>query len=114
MVHIRIVAIFWDWASLPQAPRSPSDIEMFKRALSGINEVYASAISTLVLQLKEIPPRPAEYDGWVCLFGLATGTTEQAIRAAFERFGDVKSLSLEPDGARVCFYTHEAARAAKR
>ena len=115
VVNLHIVAIFWDWASLPQAPRSLSDDEMFKRALSGINEVYASAISTAVLQLKEIPPRPVEYDGWVCLFGLAEGTTERAVRAAFERFGDVKSVSLKPpSGARVCFYTHESAYAAKR
>ena len=108
-----IVAIFWDWASLPQAPRSPKSKEMFGRALSGINEVYASAIGTAVLQLREIPQRPTEYDGWVCLFGVAAGSNETAVRAAFERFGGVKSVSLEPD-ARVCFYTHESACAAKR
>ena len=114
VVNSHIVAIFWDWASLPQAPRSRDDSEMFKRAISGINEVYASAISTAVLQLKEIPPRPVEYDCRVCLFGLAEGKTETAVRAAFERFGAVESVSLEPDDARVCFYTHESAHAAKR
>jgi len=109
-----IVAIFWDWVSLPQEPREPEEREAFRRALSGINEVYASAISTVVLQLKEIPPRPAEYNGWVCLFNLATGKDERAVRAAFERFGRIKSVSLEPSGARVCFYSHESACAAKR
>ena len=109
-----IVAIFWDWASLPQAPRSLEDNKMFGRALSGKNQVYASAISTTVLQLKEIPPRPKEYDGWVCLFGLAAGKDETAVRVALERFGDVESVLLKPDDARVCFHTHESACAAKR
>lgn len=35
-----------------------------------MNEPYASAVGTTVLKLEEIPLRPKEYDGVLCLFGV--------------------------------------------
>jgi hypothetical protein len=34
---------------------------LFKQALEVMGDLYASAIGTTVLQLREIPPRPPEY-----------------------------------------------------
>jgi len=45
---------FWDYASLPQEPRSEVENVLFKRGLAIINLLY-SAPKTLVLQLKEMP-----------------------------------------------------------
>ena len=82
--HVR--ACFWDFASLPQhasdVKRSEADDEIFGKALYGINEVYASPVGTTVLQLKEIPPRPTEFDGALALFNLADGVDEAKLRAA--------------------------------
>ena len=58
-------------------------------------DVYASAVGTTVLQLKEIPPRPTEFDGALCLFGLKPGKDKEAIRAALGRFGEITDDDLE-------------------
>ena len=80
-----------------------------------MGDIYASAIGTCVLQLKEIPPRPAEYDGAVSLFELADGIDETLIRAAFSEYGEIVSLEMgEWPPVTVHFATHEAARAARR
>ena len=61
------------FASLPQKPpggdRSEIEIAIFKRALAVMAFVYASLKGTAVLQLKDVPPRPKEYDGCITLFG---------------------------------------------
>ena len=43
------------FASLHQKPRSAEQNGAFIRALKGMGDLYASAIGTTVLQLKEIP-----------------------------------------------------------
>ena len=59
-----------------------------------MGDLYASAIGTTVLQIKEIPPRPKEFDGALCLFGLAAdGVNEAVIRSAFCSFGGIKGVS---------------------
>jgi hypothetical protein len=81
---------------------------------SGVmGDLYASAIGTTVLQIKEIPPRPAEYDGALALFGLKV-TDKSAIMKAFGEYGDVRSCEVGgwPD-AIVRFSTHAAALNAK-
>ena len=81
-----------------------------------MGSMYASAIGTSVLQLKEIPPRPAEFDGAICLFGLKVGVEESGIRAALERFGQITDL-FSATACRptvVQFKTHESALDAKR
>ena len=81
-----------------------------------MGDIYASVIGTTILQLKELPPRPPEYDGKLCLFDLAEGVDEGAIRAALApAYGEIVSCTLGGfPPAIVCFTTHEAARAAKR
>ena len=61
-VHVNIEAFFWDFASLFQKPRTEDEEAAFRRSIDVMGDLYASAIGTCVLQLKEIPPRPAEYD----------------------------------------------------
>lgn len=79
-----------------------------------MGDLYASAIGTTVLRLKEIAPRPAEHDGAICLFDLVKGVGEAAIRAALEHFGTIVSIDTSVSPAIVRFSTHEAARAARR
>ena len=56
-----------------------------------MGDLYASAIGTRVLQLKEIPQRPAEYDGMLCLFDLKEGVDEELIRGALKVYGEITS-----------------------
>ena len=67
-----------------------------------------------VLQLKEIPPRPKEYDGALCLFDPKEGVDEAAVRAALSSFGEIASYEISPEKVIVRFSNHEAARAARR
>ena len=80
-------------------------------------DVYASAVGTTVLQIKEIPPRPARFDGAICLFELQTGMSKAAVRAAirevFAPFGSIVNFELDCDPAVVRFSTHDAALKAK-
>ena len=81
-------------------------------------DVYASAVGTTVLQLKEIPRRPPDFNGALGLFGLASSADEATIRGALSRFGKISSCDLK-DAAQhghavVRFTTHEAALSAKR
>ena len=47
-----------------------------------------------MLQLKEIPLRPAEYDGAAALFSLADGVDEATVRTALEPFGTIVSCKM--------------------
>ena len=82
-----------------------------------MGDVYASAVGTTVLQIKEIPPRPQEFDGALCLFGLKAGVDEAAVRQALS--GDLSTefescdLAFESTYGVVRFTTHEAALRAK-
>ena len=70
-----------------------------------------------MLQLREIPTRSKMYDGALCLFELANGVDEAAIRTALEAFGQVVKVDVEvgrSPAAVVHFTTHEAAVSAKR
>jgi len=85
-------ALFWDFASVPQkiehGERTAEERAVFKRALPVMNKLYASICGTAVIQLKDIPPRPAEYDGRVIIFDLhPSSTDEEVVRA---------DLSVEP------------------
>ena len=74
----------------------------------------ASAIGTKVLQIKEIPERPAEFDGAICLFGLAEGVGEYAICEWLQAFGVIVSYEAGAGATPVRFSTHSSAVAAKR
>ena len=87
----------------------------FGRAIDVMGDLYASAIGTTILQIKEIPERPAEFHGALCLFTLAEGVGEAQIRTALKSFGAIEDCQLGGwPSAIVRFSTHEAALAAKR
>ena len=67
--HTGLKAVFWDQATLHQPPRSEEQNAAFLRALGAMGDLYASPVGTTVLQITEMPPRPAEYDGLLCLGG---------------------------------------------
>ena len=70
-----------------------------------------------VLQIKDIPRRPAEYDGLLCLGGIQEGTAEKTITAALQRFGEIEDC-MRPDQSaplyRVKFKDHSAAEEAAK
>ena len=102
----------------PKGKRTEVENEAFKRALDVMGDVYASAVGTTVLQIKEIPPRPQEFDGALCLFGLKAGVDEAAVRQALSG-GDLSTefescdLAFESTYGVVRFTTHAAALRAK-
>ena len=63
-----------------------------------VGDLYASAVVTSVIQISEIPPRPKEFDGALCLFGLKAGVDEAAVRQAL--IGD---LSTELESCDLTF-----------
>ena len=60
----------------PARPRGAAAPGLFGAALEVMGDLYASAIGTTTLQLKEIPRRPPELDGTLCLFGIQDGVGE--------------------------------------
>ena len=62
-----VEALFWDYSSLFQNPpdgkRSDAENAAFQRALKVMGDLYASAVGTTVLQLPEIPLKPARFLG---------------------------------------------------
>ena len=128
-----IEGLFWDFACLYQKPRTDSQDKAFGRSLDVMADVYASAIGTTALRLKEIPPRPKEFEGVVCLFGLEmqlkeligqgqVKEAEETIRALLVRFGEIHENGVQVDSkqlplgvdATVHFVTHDSARRARR
>ena len=103
-----IVAIFWDFASLYQAPRTAEETEIFGKALKVMNEPYASAVGTTVLQLKEIPDRPDDYDGAVAIFGPKDDLNEPKIRAALETAGAIASVEKRAWPPWVIYFASHA------
>ena len=78
-----------------------------------MGDLYASAVGTMVLQIKEIPPRPTENDGHLCLFDLAEGVDAAKINAALATFGTIESCNVGSPTV-VRFASHASALAAKR
>eukprot|EP00900_Chrysochromulina_parva_P008840 jgi/Chrpa1/17958/Chrysochromulina_OHIO_Genome00025903-RA len=115
LARLTIEALFWDFGSLYQAPRTPEQSASFQLALRGgaMNQLYASILATTVLQIEEIPPRPAEFDGVVCLFVLSSNADESVVRAALIRFGTIESCDLSRSPAIVRFASHASAVSAK-
>ena len=119
-----IEGLFWDQASLPQPPRTDAETVQFVRAINIMGDLYASAIGTTVLQLTEIPPRPQEFDGALCVFLLQGSGAHQnpqtALEEALSTYGTIANLKLtgplyETHGIGIVrFTTHEAALAARR
>lgn len=91
-----------------------------------MGDLYASVIATTVLQIKEIAPRPMEYNGALCVFllrdeeGAVRDVDEKTLRAVLTKHGEITRIELtgtlrtRHGGVLVRFATHEAALAAKR
>lgn len=66
--HLEDVALFMDWCSLHQKPRTPSQEQSFTRALGSVHLWYAHS-ATRVWMLNRppegaVPERPSEDRGW--------------------------------------------------
>ena len=113
LTGLAIEALFWDFASLFQSPRTPDQEAAFKLALEAMNQLYASILATTVLQIQEIPTRPPEFDGALCLFKISSTADEHAVRTALSKFGTIESCDLSCNPAIVRFASHASAIAAK-
>jgi len=110
-------ALFFDFSSLYQLPRSAEEQEAFERALGVMGDLYASLVGTTVLQIKEIPARPVEYDGYLTLFGVGEAVEAAAIRLALEprSGGTIVECTREgKDRVVVRFAKHAEARTIRR
>jgi hypothetical protein len=109
--HVR--ALFWDFASLPQKPRSKSDAKMVATALKVMPDVYASVLGTMVMRHRSVPARPASLDGEVIILA-DDKATEAAVRSALEAHGALENVRRDEQGRwRARFASHaDAGRAA--
>ena len=72
-------------------------------------------MGTTVLQLKTIPPRPAEFDGQLCVFGLngKYQGDEEALRSVLGAYGEISRVDFNAGRfTLVQFSTHANALAA--
>ena len=105
------------FASLFQGNRSKAENAAFGRALSVMGDLYASAVGTTVLQLKEIPTRPEDFNGALALFDLQKDATKETIESEFEaKFGrkGLVKVTCDPGSwppAVVRYDSHETALA---
>uniref|UniRef100_A0A7S2NHY8 Uncharacterized protein n=2 Tax=Haptolina brevifila TaxID=156173 RepID=A0A7S2NHY8_9EUKA len=76
--------LFWDFASLPQKPRSSTEDDQFQAALDVMGLIYASIAGTAILQLRSIATRPPEFDGCLSLFAQAMDN-ELSLREEFRQ-----------------------------
>ncbi|EOD40533.1 hypothetical protein EMIHUDRAFT_360958, partial [Emiliania huxleyi CCMP1516] len=109
-----VTALFWDFSSLPQKPRTAAEDEFFSLALMVMGDVYASALGTIVIRHLSVPARPAELDGEVVILvekggGLDGAGAEAELRSALGAFENPR---YEEGRWRVRFPTHAAAEEA--
>ena len=109
-------AMCWDFASLPQKDRDglryAEEAATFKEALVGLPYFFASVCGTAIVLLKDIQPRPSEYDGRVIVFDKAFSqlTSEKDVKADLERFGGhITEIAIKAGEAHVTFATHDQA-----
>ena len=106
-------ALFWDFPSLPQKPRSGVESQLFGAALKVMGDVYASALGTTVLRHREIPARPADLDGEVVVLvepgGVLDGVGGEA--ELYRKLGPLENPRHEDSRWRVRFASHAAAEA---
>ena len=107
-------AVFWDYGSLPQKPRSVDDQRIFETALKVMAFVYASPLGTSVLQLRAIAPRPAALDGVALACDLRPTITEAELLDALGSHGEITSIEHHGGTADtvINFKSHASAVAA--
>ena len=76
-----------DFSSLYQVPRTAAQNSAFTRALARMGDLYASAIGTTVLQLKDIPPCPLEFKGALYVGMVAVGVDEAKLKDVLSVLG---------------------------
>jgi len=106
-----VTALFWDFSSLPQKPRTEAEDELFSQSLKVMGDVYASAFGTTVIRHRSVPSQPAELDGEVVILvekggGLDGAGAEAELRSALGAFENPR---YEEGRWRVRFPTHAAA-----
>ena len=109
------LALFWDFASLPQKPRTEDETDQFKSGLKVMGFFYASVTGTAVIQVKDMPPRPRCYDGKVVIFNLqAHQLSEFLLSQDLSRFGIVVNCRIDAENgvAGIQFESHDAAERA--
>ncbi|EOD20102.1 hypothetical protein EMIHUDRAFT_355350, partial [Emiliania huxleyi CCMP1516] len=109
-----VTALFWDFSSLPQKPRTAAEDEFFYQALKVMGDVYASLFGTIVIRHRSVPARPAELDGEVVILvekggGLDGAGAEAELRSALGAFENPR---YEEGRWRVRVPTHAAAEEA--
>ena len=108
-------ALRLSFASVPQkdalGQRSDDEKGIFGRSLGVMTNCYASICATAVIQLKDVPPRPAEYDGVVIVEGLAEWRGAAGVEAELSRLGldGVQVHAMTAGRATVRFASHELA-----
>jgi hypothetical protein len=104
---------------LYQAPRTVPQQASFNNALGRMGDLYASAIGTTVLQLKEIPPCPLEFKGALYVGMVYPGVDVPQLQDTLSAFGPLVAggCSLHTQGelhryAIVRFTSHASAEQA--
>jgi hypothetical protein len=102
------------FVSVPQkderGKRTAKELAVFNSALPVMNKCFASICGTAVVLLKDVPPRPPEYDGRVTIFDLCPSSAdEEAVRVDLSRFGNVVEAAVSGTVASARFSSHDEA-----
>jgi len=90
--------------------RTAKELAVFNSALPVMNKCFASICGTAVVLLKDVPPRPPEYDGRVTIFDLCPSSAdEEAVRVDLSRFGNVVEAAVSGTVASARFSSHDEA-----
>lgn len=107
--HSHIEGVFWDISSLYQKPRTAVQEDGFKRAMEVVAAMYASAVGTTVLVLKDIPQRPPQFDGSICIGKPDKAVDSTLLHQVFGTFGTIINYDLSREPATLRFTMHDAA-----
>lgn len=94
------MAVFWDWPSIPQKPRTPAEDQWFKLALGGMQLIYGNDLFW-VLKMKHMP-QPAQ-----CL-------DEKGHFHVLDKHGNPKVLCWPYEGKGWCYTEDVISNARKR
>lgn len=83
------MAVFWDWPSIPQSPRTEDENILFKLALSGMQLIYGHDLF-IVFKMKFMPAPPQELD-------------DQGHFTVKDKHGKEKTLCWPYQGKGWCF-----------